>query len=70
MLLSFLQHIDILEQIMHLDVTIGPEIYNPLHINVIRNTFTQNIGPRFADIQDEIKTAFTDYIPTGQGNGE
>jgi hypothetical protein len=55
---------------MHLAVTIGPEIYNPLFINVIRNPFTQNIGPRFADIQDEIKTAFADYIPTGQGNGE
>lgn len=70
MLLSSLRHIDILEQIMHLDVIIGPEIYNPLFINVIRNTFTQNIGPRFADIQDEIKTAFADYIPTGPGNGE
>ncbi len=55
---------------MHLDVTIGPEIYNPIHINVIKTPFTQNIGPRFADIQDEIKTAFADYIPTGQGNGE
>jgi hypothetical protein len=70
MLLSSLRHTDILEQIMHLAVTIGPEIYNPLFINVIRNPFTQNIGPRFADIQDEIKTAFADYIPTGQGNGE
>jgi len=70
MLLSFLQHIDILKKIMHLDVTIGPEIYNPIHINVIKTPFTQNIGPRFADIQDEIKTALADYIPTGQGNGE
>ncbi len=70
MLLSFLQHIYILEQIMRLDVTVGPEIHNPLYINVITNAFTQSIGPRFADIQDEIKTAFADYIPTGQGNGE
>lgn len=55
---------------MHLDVTIGPEIYNPLYGEVIRNAFTQNIGPGFADMQDEMKTVFADYISTGQGNGE
>ncbi|KAF8335539.1 cytochrome P450 [Amanita rubescens] len=65
---EYLSFHEALIEIMHLDVTIGPEIYNPIHINVIRNAFTQNIGPRFADIQDEIKTAFADYIPTGQGN--
>jgi hypothetical protein len=55
---------------MHMDVTIGPEIKTPFHINVIRNPFTQNIQPKFPDIQDEISTAFADYIHTGKGNGE
>ncbi|KAF8321460.1 cytochrome P450 [Amanita rubescens] len=55
-------------EIMRLDATVGPEIHNPLYINVITNPFTQSIRPRFADIQDEIKTAFADYIPAGQGN--
>ena len=55
---------------MHVDLTIGPEVNNPFHVNVIRNPLTQNIQPKFADIQDEISTAFADYIRTDKENGE
>ncbi|KAF8702620.1 hypothetical protein AX14_014402 [Amanita brunnescens Koide BX004] len=65
---EYLSFHEALIQIMHMDVTIGPEIKTPFHINVIRNPFTQNIQPKFPDIQDEISTAFADYIHTGKGN--
>jgi hypothetical protein len=63
-------HVDILRQMEHLDMTIGPESSIPFHIDVVRNPLTQNIQPKFADIQDEISSAFADYIHTDKGNGE
>ena len=54
----------------HLDVVIGPESVHPFHANVIRHPLTQNIRPKFADIQDEISTAFSDNVRSGNDNGE
>ncbi|KAM6493874.1 Cytochrome P450 [Amanita muscaria] len=41
---------------------------NQFHIEVVKLPLTRNIGPRLADIQDEIVTAFNDNIRL-QGNG-
>ncbi|KAF8736329.1 hypothetical protein AX14_000503 [Amanita brunnescens Koide BX004] len=55
-------------QIESLDLTIGPEIHHPFHINVVRNALTRNIRPKFADVQDEISAAFADYIHSDKEN--
>ncbi|KAK0460651.1 cytochrome P450 [Desarmillaria tabescens] len=36
---------------------------DPFHVDIVRGPLTCNIGACFADVQDEIKAAFKDYIP-------
>ncbi|KAK1231304.1 hypothetical protein PQX77_005584 [Marasmius sp. AFHP31] len=56
--------LDYFEEIMQLQYTMSPVIHeNPYHIDVIRGTLTRNIGARFDDVRDELKTAFNEYIP-------
>ncbi|KIL66539.1 hypothetical protein M378DRAFT_160521 [Amanita muscaria Koide BX008] len=46
----------------------GPDLFqNRYHVEVVKLPLTRNIGPKFADIQDEIETAFNDQIKF-QGN--
>ncbi len=40
---------------------------DPYHAVVIRDALTRNIGPCFADVQDEIEAAFRDNIPMTEG---
>ncbi|KAK0220338.1 cytochrome P450 [Armillaria fumosa] len=47
-----------------LDHTLGHRISaDPYEVDVIRGPLTRNIVACFADVQDEIKAAFNDYIP-------
>ncbi|KAG6872887.1 hypothetical protein C0995_005592 [Termitomyces sp. Mi166 len=42
----------------------GPEAFhNHYHVEVIRSPLTRNLVARFPDVQDEIKSAFEEYIP-------
>ncbi|KAJ7708346.1 cytochrome P450 [Mycena rosella] len=38
-------------------------VTNPYHVRVIQSSLTRNIASRFADMKDEISTAFRDEIP-------
>ena len=54
---------------MHSDFILGAELHqNPYLTEVVKLPLTRNIGPKFADVQDEIVTAFNDNIRL-QGNG-
>ncbi|KAF8736293.1 hypothetical protein AX14_000501 [Amanita brunnescens Koide BX004] len=65
---EYLSNHEAIVQMEHLDVVIGPESVHPFHANVIRHPLTQNIRPKFADIQDEISTAFSDNVRSGNDN--
>ncbi|KAJ7708351.1 cytochrome P450 [Mycena rosella] len=46
------------------DYTLGAGfVTNPYHVRVIQSSLTRNIASRFADMKDEISTAFRDEIP-------
>ncbi|KAK0226712.1 cytochrome P450 [Armillaria fumosa] len=46
------------------DYTVSRSISaDPYHVEVIRGAFTRNIAACFADVQDEIRAAFSDHIP-------
>ncbi|KNZ80774.1 Ent-kaurene oxidase [Termitomyces sp. J132] len=48
-------------QIMY---TMGPEVfYSSYHVEVVRSPLTRNLVARFPDVQDEIQSAFKEYIP-------
>ncbi|KAK0470513.1 cytochrome P450 [Armillaria novae-zelandiae] len=50
--------------VFQLDHTLGHRISaDPYEVGVIRGPLTRNIIACFADVQDEIKEAFNDYIP-------
>ncbi|SJL10748.1 uncharacterized protein ARMOST_14142 [Armillaria ostoyae] len=40
---------------------------DPYHLDVLRGALTRNIASYLADVQDEIKAAFRDNIPTSEG---
>ncbi len=51
-----------------MDYTISRSIGgDPYHVEVIRGALTRNIAACFADVQDEIRAAFTDHIPMTEG---
>ncbi|KAM6493880.1 Cytochrome P450 [Amanita muscaria] len=53
---------------MHVDLILGAEFHHNTHLaEVVKLPLTKNIGPKFADVQDEIVTAFNDNIKF-QGN--
>lgn len=54
----------------NMDLTIGPETYDPFHIEVVRNSLTKNIREKFSELHDEIATAFADYVPTDMSDGK
>ncbi|KAG5651807.1 hypothetical protein H0H81_007330 [Sphagnurus paluster] len=48
-------------QVIH---TISPEFHHdPYHNAIVRSTLTRNIGECFPEVQDELVSAFSDYIP-------
>ena len=61
------------QQMFDMDITVGPETYDPFHVEVVRNSLTKNIWEKFselhAELYDEIATAFGDYIPTDIASG-
>ncbi|EIW87324.1 cytochrome P450 [Coniophora puteana RWD-64-598 SS2] len=47
-----------------IEYTLGPPIHHdPFHIPIIRSQLTRNLGNLYADIRDEIATAFNDELP-------
>ncbi|KAK1231302.1 hypothetical protein PQX77_005582 [Marasmius sp. AFHP31] len=57
-----------LEKLLQFKYTLSPVIHqNPYHIDVTRGALTRNIGARFDDVRDELKTAFNHYIPPQEG---
>ncbi|GLB35443.1 putative cytochrome p450 [Lyophyllum shimeji] len=59
---------DAVADVIQIDYTIGRELhYDPYHIGVIRGTLTRRLAERFADVQDEIVTAFAEHIPPSEG---
>ena len=58
------------QQMFNMDITVGPETYDPFHVEVVRNSLTKNIREKFSELHDEIATAFGDYIPTDMGDGK
>ncbi|ESK94791.1 cytochrome p450 [Moniliophthora roreri MCA 2997] len=53
-------------EMLQTDITMGKTLRaDPYQIGVILNALTKNIPARFADVHDEIKTAFNDEIPPG-----
>lgn len=48
--------------------TIGPEAFHDnYHVEVVRSPLTRNLAARFPDVQDEIRSAFEEFIPQTQG---
>ncbi|KAG6848382.1 hypothetical protein H0H93_000731, partial [Arthromyces matolae] len=47
--------------------TVGPEIINSYHVDVVRSSLTRNFVERFPDVQDEIVMTFKEYIPSTEG---
>ncbi|PBK68902.1 cytochrome P450 [Armillaria solidipes] len=59
-----LSFVDASTEIFQLDHTIGHRLSaDQYHADVVRGPLTRNIVACFADVQDEIKAAFQDYIP-------
>ncbi len=55
-------------QQLQTDYTVSRSISaDPYHVEVIRGAFTRNIAACFADVQDEIRAAFSDHIPMTEG---
>ncbi|KAF9255979.1 cytochrome P450 [Marasmius fiardii PR-910] len=54
-------------EMLQTDITMGKSLRaDPYQIGVILNALTKNIPARFADVHDEMKTAFSDLIPPGE----
>ena len=54
---------------MHSDFILGAELHqNRYLVEVVKQPLTRNIGPKFAEVQDEIETAFNDHVKF-EGNG-
>ncbi|KAK1235780.1 hypothetical protein PQX77_000986 [Marasmius sp. AFHP31] len=53
-------------EMLQTDITMGKSLRaDPYQIGVILNALTKNIPARFADVHDEMKAAFDDFIPAG-----
>ncbi|KAK7441541.1 hypothetical protein VKT23_016534 [Stygiomarasmius scandens] len=53
--------------IVRADYTIGKSIHdNSYHLAIIQTTLTRNITARFAEVRDEIVTAFSENIPASE----
>ncbi|KAL0579192.1 hypothetical protein V5O48_002814 [Marasmius crinis-equi] len=53
-------------EMLQTDITMGKSLRaDPYQIGVILNALTKNIPARFADVHDEMKTAFNNFIPPG-----
>jgi hypothetical protein len=51
------------------DYTMGRELQdNPFHVATVRSPLTRNLAIRFPDVQDEIASAFNDFIPPTEGS--
>ncbi|KIL65013.1 hypothetical protein M378DRAFT_77528, partial [Amanita muscaria Koide BX008] len=60
---DYLSAAEAFRETLHSDLTLGAETFQNLyHLEVIKLPLTRNIGPGFADIKDEIVTAFNDSI--------
>ena len=53
-------------QTLNLDVTIGYN-FDAFDVNVVKTALTRSIGAKFADVLDEISTAFSEYISPKDG---
>jgi len=57
-------------QVIQTKHTIAPDVFlNPIHIPVIRGPLTRNLGVLFADVVEEIFTAFPEVMPV-DGDGK
>ncbi|PBK94083.1 cytochrome P450 [Armillaria gallica] len=60
-----LSSLDASAYLIQMDYTMSRSISaDPYHLEVIGGTLTRNIAACFADVQDEIRAAFIDHIPT------
>ncbi|RDB20446.1 hypothetical protein Hypma_012419 [Hypsizygus marmoreus] len=58
---------DAVADALQVDYTIGSEIHHePYHVSSVRSPLTRNLAVRFPDVQDEIMTAFAEYIPLSE----
>jgi len=58
-----------MNQDIQIPYTLGSDtVEAPYHTDVIRTQVTRNLGNKFAEVRDELVTAFTENIPcTGDG---
>ncbi|KAH9477540.1 Cytochrome P450 monooxygenase 71 [Psilocybe cubensis] len=56
------------EDQLSFDDAVGEISEDPYHVAIVRTSLTRNIGTRFADIHDEILTAFSELIPTSNNS--
>jgi hypothetical protein len=55
-------------QQVQVEYTFGPDARDTTyHVDVLLGALTRNIDVRFADVRDEITSAFTDEIPPSEG---
>ncbi|KAF8994947.1 cytochrome P450, partial [Cyathus striatus] len=59
-----LSAIEAINEIITMDILLSPQILmDDYHTEVVRNHVTRNIPVRYAEVKDEISTAFTELIP-------
>ena len=55
-------------QILQMDYTLGKQVHrDPYQIKVFKGTMTRNIPARFAEVRDEVVTAFSELLPPQDG---
>jgi len=60
---------DFMFEAMQVSYTIGRgSSPNPYHVPIIRTKLTRRLGAIFPDLLDEIRAAFTDFIPLSDGD--
>ncbi|KAF9269386.1 cytochrome P450 [Marasmius fiardii PR-910] len=59
-----LSNMEAIEDLLKSRYTMPPTTHmNPYHVDVIRTTLTRNIGAKFDEVLDEIKTSFDEIVP-------
>ncbi|TFK68395.1 cytochrome P450 [Pluteus cervinus] len=52
------------EAINEIKYILGPEVQeDPYHLSTVRTPLTRNLAARFAEVQDEITAAFSEFVP-------
>ena len=48
--------------------TMGPDVFSSsYHVEVVRSPLTRSLVARFPDVNDEIRSAFEEYVPQTEG---